>query len=264
MDLKTGKCIKKLKCNNARVLNLIKLNYSLIASGHDTHQITIWDLNKGIAIKTLSEEKEIYYNFNHWQYKDIYYFSRLYLNNAVYLVSATNDKSRIWDINKGACIKKLYCESRILCLIQLSKSKIVSGFLNKSIKLWDLSDLSVQNCIKTFTGNEFEITALEILNENEFISSEYSCIKIWNISTSKCKRTLFHHFGVNYLIKLNLTQFASCSNNKIVLWDFIKETSIRTINLNEYHKSKVVSELKLNKVELLSIDFDGGMRIWDL
>ena len=63
---------------------------------------------------------------------------------------------------------------RPLCLAKLNTHQIVSGSLDKSIKIWDIV---TGNCLKTLLNNENVIK----LNKYQIVSDSGSSIKIWDI-----------------------------------------------------------------------------------
>jgi len=82
-----------------------------------------------------------------------------------------------------------------MCITNISKTEIISGSRDKSIKIWNFIS---GKCLKTFLGHTDYIVGLVKINANQFASSSsYESIKIWDIS--KLKETQSINQMNNYL-----------------------------------------------------------------
>lgn len=76
------------------------------------------------------------------------------------IISDSKDNAiKIWDINKGDCIKTLNGHSdAVLSVAALENDKIISGSVDNAIKIWDIN---TGDCIKTLNGHSYsdEVTS---------------------------------------------------------------------------------------------------------
>ena len=102
----------------------------------------------------------------------------------------------------------------ISCLLKLSKTIIVSGSYDISIKIWDVI---TGNCLKTLEGHVSSVLRLLKINEGQFLSCCY-CIKLWDSKSGICLKTLeWHNSWINYLILINQSsQIVSASSDTTI------------------------------------------------
>ena len=141
------------------------------------------------------------------------------------------------------------------------------------------------NCIKTIEAHDEKVVCLTELSSGKIATGSYDCkIKIWNLNTYECEKTLnesayvfcllefeknmllMHSFEghllwVNCLVKCNHRCFASCSNDSdIRIWDYYtKECK----NILKGHSDCVLALIKLNDGRLCSGSSDLTIKIWN-
>ena len=86
-------------------------------------------------------------------------------------------------------------------------------------------------------------------------------IKIWNIETSSCIRTLTGHSG--YVLKLELSEMdelITCSSDHTIkLWDIENRDCVK----NLVGHSKAVSSIGMGRSDhLISCSVDGTIKVW--
>lgn len=82
-------------------------------------------------------------------------------NNGKYIVSGGSDYIvKIWDIEKGACIKEFEGHNGIIDSVKFSPNGkyIASASYDKSIKIWDVSS---GECLKTLNENFYSESSLD-------------------------------------------------------------------------------------------------------
>lgn len=207
--------------------------------------------------------------------------------------------------NNSQNIKKVLSNHThtVWCLIQLNEELIATGSYDYTVKIWNITDGTVQ---LTLVNHSNWVTSLLKLNEQTIVSgSQDKTIKIWNVTNGKLIKTLVnqHTQGVNDLIKLNETCIASVSYDRTVkVWQVsdwsVRKTittpqAIRTLvalNADEIavandadymiriynvnygrliftlagHTYYVDSLLKLNDRLVISGSWDRTMKLWDV
>ncbi len=165
-----------------------------------------------------------------------------------------------------------YVETKILkghgnfvrCLVKMSKTLIVSGSDDGTIKIWDTS---TEKCLHSFYVN-LPITSLLKLDDTRVISGvernldyrEYT-VSIWDIKKRKCLKSLCER-SIKEIALLNDTMIAcvdyDCST--IEIWDFRTKSYLRTLR---GHKSFISCIDKLNETEMVSGSLDEHIKIWN-
>ncbi len=86
------------------------------------------------------------------------------------------------DPDTGECIKTLEGHfDSVLSLAVLPDGKLVSGFLDNTIKIWDPD---TGECIKTLGGHSGPVECLAVLPDGRLVSgSGDNTIKIWDPDT---------------------------------------------------------------------------------
>ena len=79
-------------------------------------------------------------------------------------------------------------KNKIACIGKLSNDEIISGSLDKTIKLCNVNS---SICLGTFEGHlEYEMHVEFLSNERIIRSSSDSIIKIWDVQNGDCLLTL--------------------------------------------------------------------------
>ena len=150
------------------------------------------------------------------------------LTTKIYLISCSLDYTiKIWDLENYECVKTLHGHvDGVKCieLISFKESNLISGSLDKSLKMWDLN-LGV--CTKTFNFHSDGIKCIQALPENKIASGSYQEIKIIDLVTETCLKTLSSDLAwVHSLTILPNGLLASCTechsispNGGIELWN---------------------------------------------
>jgi WD40 repeat protein len=122
-------------------------------------------------------------------------------------------------------------------------------------------DLETSTCLKTLNGHEGQVYSL-IFAESKLISgSSDNTIKIWDLETSRCLKTLKGHEG-----RVNSLIFAE---GKLISYSFDNRTKIwdletgRCLSTLEEHQYAALSHI-FAEGKLISGYGDNKIRIWDL
>jgi len=159
------------------------------------------------------------------------------------LIGSEDAKIKIWNLATKACVQVVSGHrDRVHCLVVLNENKIISGSWDCTIKLWkSLGNHSQLNthpnfkCESTLTGHKFYVIFVAVIKiTQEFVSmSEDGTIKIWDINTLKCIKTMTKHTDVITCCHLLLTPYdcelmCDSKENDIKLWS-IKSGECQTI-----------------------------------
>ncbi|GAA5815248.1 hypothetical protein MFLAVUS_008754 [Mucor flavus] len=264
----TGKCIRTLEGHTGGVLSL-HFNSKLLASGSTDHTIRVWDFVAGECC-TFTGHTE-------WVNS-----VRFCLDDTM-LVSAGDDSTiRLWDIRTRTCVRVF---NGHVGQVQIAVPS-PKGFSHRLINTEDeYADLSSINIATSSNGNRmpefqpgcatdnrrsngfslekasFPVIPAE-LSENPIIISGSldNTIKLWDMHTGNCIRTLFGHVEGVWSLAFDTLRIISGSHDKTVrVWDL---GSGKCMYALEGHSGPVTA-VGLSDTKIISTSDDGDIRIWD-
>lgn len=111
--------------------------------------------------------------------------------NSLYLATGSQDKSvRMWDVQRGACIRLLMGHADAVTTIAISPDgrTLASAGLDTSIMLWDLGTARL---LKKMTGHKSAITSLSFSAESATLVSGGldSSVRVWDVKSAGGQRT---------------------------------------------------------------------------
>ncbi len=174
-DITQGVCILSLDNKSVgRVNALVTLPDGRFISGSSDNTIKIWNA-EGKHIATLpAEDTEA---------------SALALLNNGFLASSFGNSGliKIWDIELGTCVKTLIGHTkRVTSLLTLPDNRLVSGSMDKTIKVWNVS-----RDFCTTLDQKNEVVSLAILPKDRIAGGGWrGTVKIWDLKQNKCIATL--------------------------------------------------------------------------
>lgn len=225
----------------------------LAVTNSSEKSIQLWDfsdINCPKIIASLSGHSEF-----------IYYLLFLSSNK---LLSIGDDRTiRLWDVRKQKSTKIIEEKSSLVgptirAVVPISNNRLASTYRN-TIKLWDPED--IQSSVLELKGHKGLVTALIILPNGNLVSgSEDKTIKIWDLHTNTCLKTLEGHEGeISSMVVLANGNLVSCSSidKSIRLWDVAKAKPLQIIQ--DTNASKLVI---LPDGRLISCTDEGILHSW--
>ncbi len=178
-DTSTGQCINTLKRHTNWVWKVtFSPNGQILASGDDYGTIKLWDIHTGECIKTLQEHKFRIYHL-------------AFSQDSTSLVSSSSDQTiKLWDVQNGECLKILSDKGNFVRESLLSSDwKLLALRTDWSIKLRDMNTGKV---IKELCENRSRFTSISLSSSGQTLASGSGdgTIKLWNIETGECFKTL--------------------------------------------------------------------------
>jgi len=146
-------------------------------------------------------------------------------------------------------------------IIKLSKTKILIGCGNYSIKIVDLTS---GICINSFSDCILYISCVTKLSKSQIASGckDYS-IKIWELPKFNCLKTLVgHYYVITTIAKLDDNKIVSGSKDLIILWDLDSGNCLNSITTADIP----LEIIKLNNDKILIVFENKGTicQIYDL
>jgi len=227
---------------------------------------------------------------------DVEMFKKLFLKNSLqghndsifsiaissdnkFIISGSYDKTiKIWDVQTGECLKILKGHNGRIESIAISSDNkfIVSGSGDGTIKIWDVK---TGRCLKTlklhpiiyinFEEMRFYLNKpIAISSDNQFIISGSSTetIKIWDVQTGECLKTLEGNNDV-YIFSVTISSdnkfIVSGSGDKTIkIWDVQTGECLKILKGHKDWVSSVV--ISSDNKFIISGSYDKTIKIWDV
>lgn len=178
-DIVTGDCIKTFQEHTAWVWTVaFNPNGQEFASGSFDSTIKLWNINTGQCTKTL---------YGHTSRVR----SVVYSPDGNLIASGSSDQTiRLWDVNNGQHLTILQGHTDQVRAVAFSPDgrSLVSGSNDHKVRLWKINTGRLS---KTFQGHLNRIRAVAFSPDARMVaSSSDGMIKLWDIQTGECFKTL--------------------------------------------------------------------------
>ncbi|HEY9859571.1 MAG TPA: NB-ARC domain-containing protein [Candidatus Obscuribacterales bacterium] len=244
----TGECLRTLQGHISTVSAVaFSPNSEIVASGSYDQTVKLWSVPTGECLTTLQKHTN-----RVW--------SVAFHPEGHLLASGGDDHTaRIWDISTGQCAKTIQGHSNSIYAIALSPDQqwLASGHEDQTLRLWNLSarDGSESPALaastnswanpptKIFRGHTNRIFGVAFTPDGKTLvtGSLDRTIKLWNVQTGACLKTLQGHTSWVWAIALSPDgkMVASGSYDHLVkLWDLSSGECLKTL---VGHPSSVLS-----------------------
>ena len=272
-EVESGKCIKTL---NGHTDIIRSISYSpdgkYIASGSYDNTIKLWEVATGKCIKTLEGHTSFVY-------------SVVFSPDGKYLASSSPDQTiKLWEVASGKCTRTLGGHITFVMSIDYSPDGkyLASGLYDKVIKI---SETATEKCIKILTEDVEEAKLFRYIEsvayslDGKYIAS--SCgtigtidttddswentIKLWEVETEKCIKTLKGHEGniTSVVFSPDGKYLASASwDNTVKLWEVGTGNCIKTLSGHEDNVTSAV--FSPDGKYLASASWDNTVKLWEV
>ncbi|KAF2790690.1 WD40 repeat-like protein [Melanomma pulvis-pyrius CBS 109.77] len=143
--------------------------------------------------------------------------SVVFSHDSARLASAsTNYTVKIWDVSSGACLQTLDHGGYVNSVAFSHNSTWLASASSDCVKIWNASGA----CLRTLHCYSLNISSIAFSHDSTQLASAStsSTVKIWNVSSGKCLRTLEGHTPVAF--SHDSTWLASASSDFTVkIWD---------------------------------------------
>ena len=240
-DVKTGECLRTLE-GHIKSISSVAFNGDgqILASGSGDHTIKLWDINTGECLRTLR---------GHAQSIAILDFSP---QKNILATGDNNQVLKLWDVDEGKCLKTWqgYTDFMLTTAISADGKLLASGSSDKTVRIWDLESGRLISTGKhdgwvwmvdfspippTPDPSAFGISLIKGDKGGEggiLVScSEDETIKLWNVNTRRCRKTLRSHAKI-WTVKFSPDGSLLASGNQdgtICFWDGSTGENLRCI-----------------------------------
>ncbi|KAI8336638.1 hypothetical protein BC941DRAFT_461508 [Chlamydoabsidia padenii] len=267
-DRHTGECIRTLEGHTGGVLSL-HFDCRLMVSGSTDHTIRVWNFQAG-ECSTLTGHTE--------------WVNSVRLCPQNQLVSGSDDSTvRLWDLQTRTCLREFKGHVGQVQIALPSPKGFTHRLLGEEVIIdtnqrrtngfrpgCDTTRTSLNNPIMTAaaaaaaneTSRKSTTDKSAALSDAPIILSASldNTVKIWNMETGACVRTLFGHVEGVWGLAYDTLRIVSGSHDKTIrVFDM---DSGRCMHALEGHNGPVTA-IALGDTKIISCSDDGDVRIWD-
>ncbi len=196
----TGTNIRTI--NTGSKVSCLKLlsNGIHLASGLDSGQVTIYNVNDGSLFRTLTGHSSL--------------INDLALSNNGHLLASSSEDSKvcIWNLTTNTIKFTLTGHtSPVYGLKMISNEILASGSADKSIRLWNITS---GNLIRTLPNTNEIYWSVDLLNDAvTLVSGTFGQkIELWNVNDGSLLGSIITGMTIRTLTTINITTAASTSN----------------------------------------------------
>eukprot|EP00607_Mallomonas_marina_P002326 CAMPEP_0182424096 /NCGR_PEP_ID=MMETSP1167-20130531/10246_1 /TAXON_ID=2988 /ORGANISM="Mallomonas Sp, Strain CCMP3275" /LENGTH=460 /DNA_ID=CAMNT_0024603639 /DNA_START=957 /DNA_END=2339 /DNA_ORIENTATION=+ len=146
----------------------------------------------------------------------------------------------------------------VRCMVMMPNDVLVSGSYERTLRVWDTKQAQ---CLRTLSGHEDWVYGLCVLNEDSIVSaSSDKTLRVWRISDGVLMKTINTVNG--------LWSVAMVDEDRVVAGDDKGVVRIYTLSSKHMdielkgHTTYVNDVVKGFSDELISVSYDGTIRIW--
>jgi WD40 repeat protein len=272
----TGQCLRTLKTHSNWVLSVVfDTEGEQLISGHQDGQIRLWHRGVGDCLKVfqghsspvsavvLLPQRTEPTGSNH---QPLSQCADRELN-AQLLASCGDDRTiKLWDLNRGECLKTLWGHQGWVQSIAVSpdSNMLASGSHDYTVKLWDWRS---GECLQTLEGHIHRVKTVAFSPQGDLLASgsDDHTIKLWEVATGVCLCTLVGHQDWVLAIAFSPAGdwVASASGDRTLkLWEVQTGECLRTLVGHDHRIRSVVFSPNGNR--LASGSDDHTVKVWDV
>lgn len=271
--LETGELIRTLIAHSGGIRSL-QFDDAKLVTGSMDKTLRVWNHHTGQCIRTLEGHSG--------PVLDLHFDERMMASGS------TDHTVRVWNFDIGECCTLLGHTDWVNSVRLCKEGKmLISSSDDTTIRLWDLS---TRSCTKIFQGHVGQVQValpsldgfrhciVNNLSESSHTSSTSSIlqpltnssiiisssldntIKLWDIQTGQCIRTLFGHIQGVWALDFDKLHIISGSHDKTIrVWDTASGQCLYA--LEGHYES--VRTVRLSDTRIVSGSDDGEVIIWD-
>ena len=231
--------------NSNKLEDKINIKCELTLKGHSWSVLSLIQLNNGKLVSSSSDQTIKFWDFN-FDKSEISTKNQLNLNNFFLRKSI---KAHSDSVNN---------------LLQLKNGNLVSCSKDKTIKIWDISNLNEIKELYTLKGHNNSVNkVIELQDKSQIISCSFDGkIIFWDLNMKKDKIIIKGHIKYIYdIILLNKNEFASSSFEEIKVWNIEKKEKEYEL---KGHNGWIYCLTLLKENYMASGSYDRTIIIWNL
>lgn len=181
-DSSTGRCLSTLTGHTDSVTAAaLSRDGRLALSAGEDHAVKLWDIGAGDCIQTFDGHKAAVN-------------SVAFTRDGSLAVSGSSDHSiRMWDIETGRCLSVFPKNSKEVFTVSVGGDPpIAMSGSGQKVKFWNLT---TETLTRSFRGHNFDVRSVSLTDDARYgiSATPRGTIKIWDIATGQCLRSLRGH-----------------------------------------------------------------------
>ncbi|CAG8533752.1 10932_t:CDS:2 [Paraglomus occultum] len=253
----------------------LQMDNEVLITGSYDRTVRVWDLYTGRLIRVLTGHSQG--------------VRTLQFDKKILITGSMDATLRVWDYHTGQCIRRLTGHTGTVVSLHFDdKKRVASGSADHTIRVWDF----IMGTCFTLTGHCDWVNSVKLYENLLFSCSDDTSIRIWDLETRTCVRTLVGHVQSVQCIQLapalafsnrsstpvqHTPSAANHSNddcpeadsypvlvsgsldNTIKVWDIQTGVCLRT----QSEHTEGVWSLAVDKLRIVSGAHDKTAKIWD-
>ena len=265
-NIETGKCLQTFGGHTRRVWSVtFNPQGNILASVSRDQTVRIWDVATGKCLKTLQG-----YTGRVW--------TVAFSQDGQFLASGTDNTVRLWNLSNNKCFQTFHGHTCEVCALTFTNNeKLASSSYDQTIKIWDITNIDAHRRHKTLSTQHSSLSTLKghigfvfsvSCSPNGLLlasGSADSTIKLWNIETGECFKTINPQIGWVFSVTWSPNSqilAASGRDGIIKLWN---TKTWECLNTLKGHESWVYSiAISPDSQTLVSGGTDLSLRLWNI
>ena len=262
-DLKAGVSLEPLK-GTATALSVTADGRSMLLALGDT--LELWNLQRGLDVPAFKDEAPTGDEL-------------MVTADGRHVVSRNSDSLRVWDVETVTTVRELSGHTHHISAMRMLPDgcRIVTGSEDGSLRLWDwttgecLSAMKQPRCVisalalapdgrRVVTGGLDALKWVTTLDPRD----RQGLLVVWDLTDGRRLLNIQAHegdvLGVHFTRDGRHIVSVGKEDSKIGLWDGESGEHLRTLESNSHGTSLWSPSGR----QILSVNFDGDLRVWDL
>jgi WD40 repeat protein len=269
-DLATGQSLRTFHGHEHVVLSAcFSSDYRWALSASCDNSIKLWNVGTGECVRNLQVHE---YEEEEYSDPDTVRLNFACLSSdSKFVLSASDDALRFWDLNSGECLRSFEGESgaKALCLSSdniwaFTGSNGWYGNDDKTVLQWHVE---TGKCVRTFEGHAQAVNSVCVTANNRLLlsGSDDRTLRVWDVATGRCLRILSGHSNAVKCVCLSADGSRAISGSDdgtMRVWDVGTGQCIRTFDVHTGGVHSVY--LSSDKRWAISGDDNSALRLWDV
>jgi len=182
-------------------------------------------------------------------------------NDNTLITSAFDHTLKEWDIRTCQCLRTIQTKINAwVMVITKDKSKLLCGPRNGSIEIWRTDDLALVTTFSIHSRQP--VSCFCELEDGSFVSCAAEKMKRWHENGRVLQTFSGHPNGINRVIELNRDVIVSASGgNELKMWNVSTGECLRSLN-QHHRGIITSRLMKLSRNKFVSWESDGSLRVW--
>ncbi|XP_015516837.1 E3 ubiquitin-protein ligase COP1-like [Neodiprion pinetum] len=232
-------CVEMVSSSKISCISWNSYHKALLASSDYEGTVTVWDAETGQRTKAFQEHEKRCWSVD---FNDV----------DTRLIASGSDDARVklWSLNVDHSVASLEAKANICCVKFNPRSSchLAFGSADHCVHYYDLRNMKEPLCV--FKGHRKAVSYVKFINgENIVSASTDSQLKMWNVNSPHCLRSLVGHVNEKNFVGLATDgDYVACGSENNALYVYYKGLS-RQLFSYKFDAARSVLELQERKEE---------------